>query len=501
MSKRKLPDKKTLKRFYPEFESEEVFDWQSEGIRQPMMTKSFCKLEAVQKITENPVQLDFLLNDLENIWMFNENTYFQIVGQFQYRTKPANKDWEPWVGIEPADSINFTIEPNWISGIIKGFETYHGYNKINTSEELGLVGGYLDTWKYAYMSEDQKQKLCSEPCHPGNGVPVNKNDWTCGADTAWQKYSKSILLGATGKVKFSLRPLDKFPFTQGTNYLENTKALPMPLLNQITFRVIFHDHPEYIFKKIAGNEREYRFVFEEFSLCYEKIKLSDTFKKFYENKNEIDYPGVTRLMRQEVIPATNTTYISTIQEIPFPEGVFIFMVPKELLAGTYKYQSNTDGNVFLQHNIQNIKFTYGRKPFFTATPDIGMINNDQIEYKLMTDYWNYPPFGMKMNKKFINSTFVADGCKETPYPHVYLNFCLNKQKERYIPLYDKGEILAKDTRNKKYENLELTFTFLPVGAPADATMIIYLFYTDSYITLDLHRKGNAFFTSQYITMH
>lgn len=495
-----MPEKKTLKRDYPQFESLEVDDWQHYGIKQPALTKSFCELEPVQKITEQPVQLDFLLNDLENVWIFEENTYFRISGQFQSRSKPEGKDWDPWAGVEAADASNFILQPNWMDGLIKGVETYHGYNKINTSEELGLVGGYLNTWKYAYMDKEQKRKLCFQPCHPGNAVPTSKNQWTYGNDKEWNKYAKTILLGATGKVSFNWIRLDYFPFFQGCNYANGSKVLPMPNLNGLTIRFLFSDHPEYIFNKKAGNTKEYRFIFEKFTLCYEKMQLSDPFRKMFLDKKEINYPGVTRLMRQETIPATNTTYISTIQEVGFPEGVVIFFIPKEVLAGTYKYQSNTTGNVFLNHNIQNIKFSYGRKNFFTATPDIGVINIDQMEFKLITDLWNQPPFGMTIDKDKITEDLIKDGWKDSPYPHVYLNLCLDKSKDRYIPLYDKGEVLAKNA-SKKYENLELTFTFKTGGAPADATMIIYLFYTDSYITLDMHRKGAAFFASNYIQMH
>ena len=491
---------KSLKRSYSELESLDVDDWQEEGKNQPVMTKQYCKIEPVQKISEFPVQLDFYLTDPELIWVFNENTYFRIQGTFQSRAKAENV-WGPWTNVEPADSANVILQPYWIGGLVRGFESYYGYNKINTSEEGGFVSAYTDTFKLAHMDKEQKKKLCYDPCHPGNGVPVEKNDWTIGTDTAWQKYSKTVFLGAAGKVMFNWVPLDSFPLFQGCNYLEGTKALPLSKLKHpLNLRIFFHDHPEYIFKKKAGNEKEYRFLFEEFSLCVEKVKLSESFKKNYLAKTQIDYPGVTRLVRQETVPTASTIYKSTIQEIAYPEGILVAFVNKEVVTGTYKYQSNTTGDVFLPHNITSIKFKYGGKPFFTESPDLGMLTLNQMETRLISDYRNFPPFGMKFNMDTINSTKVSDGWKSSVFPHAFINLCLNKYKDRYIPLYDKGEVLDKNPVTGKYENLELDFTFTNEGSPADSTMLIYLYYTDCFLTLDMPLKKDPSFYSEYLTL-
>ena len=107
---------------------------------------------------------------------------------------------------------------------------------------------------------------------------------------------------------------------------------------------------------------------------------------------------------------------------------------------------------------------------------------------------------MKFNMDTINSTKVSDGWKSTVFPHAFINLCLNKYKDRYIPLYDKGEVLDKNPVTGKYENLELDFTFTNEGSPADSTMLIYLYYTDCFLTLDMPLRQDPSFYSEYLTL-
>jgi hypothetical protein len=41
-------------------------------------------------------------------------------------------------------------------------------------------------------------------------------------------------------------------------------------------------------------------------------------------------------------------------KLKFPDGMFIFAVPKGVVDGNYKYSSNIDGNVFAKQNIQEV---------------------------------------------------------------------------------------------------------------------------------------------------
>ena len=495
--------KHAVKRPLPQFETETPIKWQNEGSKQPVTTSTFCRLDPVTKISSNPtnpVQLDFLFHDSECVWSFGENTYFNIELQFQNRVVKEDGTFEEWTPCDAAEAGNVIVEPHFLGTIIKDIEVYVNHNKVNVSDENGHVGGYLDRLRYFLMDKEQKRKLCYHAGHTGNGVPTTKNGWTLGDTTEWNKYAKTIFLGPDKNLVFNYVPLDIFPFFQGSNYLEFApKCLPLPILNQINVRILFHDHMDYIFKIKAGVKKEYRIYFKDFSFCYEKLKLSDSFRRAYLEKKTFDYPGVTRLMRQENVVAGNTTFLSTIQNCPFPQGAVMYFVPKEVLAGTYKYSDNTTGDVFLPHNIKNIEFTYGKKPFFTDTPKIGDITRSQIEFKSVTDYFNQPPFGMTCNKDLITLSNVADGWKGTCFPHIYLNFCTTQNNDRYLPIYDKGTILSKNSL-KNYENLEFTFIFNPGGAPTGATLIIYLFFTDNMVSLDNSRRGSPFFNSEYITM-
>ncbi len=43
--------------------------------------------------------------------------------------------------------------------------------------------------------------------------------------------------------------------------------------------------------------------------------------------------------------------------------------------------------------------------------------------KLFYDYMMAPPFGMTMDPDKINLANIKNGGVDTPYPHVYINFC------------------------------------------------------------------------------
>jgi len=44
-----------------------------------------------------------------------------------------------------------------------------------------------------------------------------------------------------------------------------------------------------------------------------------------------------------------------VQGVLFPEGMFIYVVPKAVVDGNYKYSSSVNGNVFAKHNIQEVQ--------------------------------------------------------------------------------------------------------------------------------------------------
>jgi hypothetical protein len=139
--------------------------------------------------------------------------------------------------------------------------------------------------------------------------------------------------------------------------------------------------------------------------------------------------------------------------------MFIFAVPKGVLKGKYTYDQNLDGNVFSKHNLRKVHFTFGGHSFFLDSIDVGDFCNDIIEKKLFYDYLTSPPFGMTMDQNKITQENIVSGGKNTPYPHVYINFCNYGNKSRILPVVDDGSIL----QNKR--DLEVVLTFDEKGAP------------------------------------
>ena len=50
------------------------------------------------------------------------------------------------------------------------------------------------------------------------------------------------------------------------------------------------------------------------------------------------------------------------------------------------------------------------------------------------DHLLAPPFGMSMDPKKISLESIADGGKNTPNPHVYINLCNFNNKSCIVPL-------------------------------------------------------------------
>lgn len=474
-----------------QFDFPPIPNWRA-GQKQKQLGSELIKHDPKEPVAIQPIQVDFEIKDHDEIWSFGPNTRFKIKGQFQVEGNAGT-----WTPVPLTENKKMIVCPNWMDCLIKTIDIFHGNVRINSSDEGRCVAPYLNAWKYNYMSKKQKKLLCPQGECPAYGVPSKVGDagWSMAAGSEWvDGYSKEIF--KAGVFSFDYIPLDLPPFFQGTNYMEEPqKILPMPLLDKLTVRIIFHDHLDSIFKNEATNLKKYRFAFSEVSFVAEHMRLSTPFKNsILKKQGHLPFNGVTRIMKSETVPAGNMTHKSKVQSIAFPEGIFIFAVPKEVPIGTYKYQSNNDGNVFSWHNITDVNFTYGEQGFFLNQPYMGMINEDVIENKLFFDYLLSPPFGMKMDWDKVLLKDIKAGAKSTPYPHVYLNLCNYGDKTRIIPFLNDGSILNKNN------DLELTLTFGTEGAPANITYIIYLYYTDNNLTLDTKHKNQSYFTSPHIKL-
>ena len=469
------------------------------GKNQKVLGLDFVTYEPVREIDQEPGLVEFEFKDSEAIWAFGPNTRFKIEGQFQCMTPGKEGVPEiPWAAVTDAECDKVIVSPNYLEAMIEKIEIFHGNTPINFSNEDKFISPFLNTFKYAYMDKLQKKRLCLQDACTGLGIPKKIGDWSMTDENSeWRKnFGPKIFIG-NEFLSIDWNPLDTPPFMQNCNYLEKiSKVFPISILEKIRLCITFNNNRDSIFKKIEGNEKIYRFVFKKFNLLVEELRLNPLFKdSFLKQKGVFEYSGVTRFMKSFKIPEKVSNFKARIQNVTFPEGVFIFAIPKRVPDGNYSYSENVDGNVFEKHNINIIDFTYKDQPIFSSVPNIGMIDNDIIQTKLLNDYYDTPPFGMKMNLDQINMNMVKNGGINTPYPHVYINFCNYLSKSRILPPMDNGTIYEKDY------NLDLKISFNDKGAAANVVYIVYLFYTDVNLILDTKSIDKPFFKSPYLKMY
>ncbi len=92
-----------------------------------------------------------------------------------------------------------------------------------------------------------------------------------------------------------------------------------------------------------------------------------------------------------------------------------------------------------------------------------------------------PLFGMTMDPDKITLANIKNGGADTPYPHVYINFGNYGNKSRIQPVTYQMDL--KDERE-----LEVNLIFGPGGATREVTYIIYYFYTDNNLILNLPQQ-------------
>jgi hypothetical protein len=479
---------------------EPQFDFQPEGPDQKkqhqpqsVLGSNFVKIYPLGNIEGHPEVVDFELLDLDHVWAMGPSTRFVVQGKFEVSKPPPDGQMPEWGDCTEEELDKVVVQPNWFESMFQ-LDFFHGNTLLTYSSEIPGVVSFLNAWKYNYMDKIQKKKLCPDDASPGFGVPSKVGGWDMNEPTSeWRTgYGPKIFCGRN--IKFDFVPMNVPPMFQGNNYLEEAqKSWPMPILDKLLFRMTFKKDLDHIFKNSGTNQSKYRFFFQDIYLVVEKLKLlPSVFNTLTTKKGVIRYPGVTRISKMDNVPHESFSYKAKIQGVQFPEGMFIFAVPKAVVDGNYKYSSNVDGNVFAKHNIKEVQFTFGGHSFFLDTISIGKIQSDIIEKKLFYDYMTAPPFGMTMDPDKITLANIQDGGKDTPYPHVYVNFCNYGNKTRIQPVA--FPIHPNDERE-----LEVNLIFGPGGSTREVTYIIYYFYTDNNLILNLPKQtSNVFFSSPYL---
>ena len=477
------------------FVFEDPPSWRT-GTRQLLQGSEYEVIKPTKPVEEQPKQVEFELMS-NNPILFGNASRFRIQGLFERKAAPAAApaagqaaaaapEWEP-VPVE--DAADIILAPNWFELMIQSVDIYHGNGVIRTHDEANFIPSMLNTYLYSRMDPNIKKFLCAEDAAPGNGVPSNAVKWEF-ASAEWTNYAAKVFTG--DNILFHWIPLHVFPFFQSPNFLLDPvtlKALPaLRNLGKITCRITFRDDLDCIWRKrvAANNTKSYRFKFNFIELGLEEARINPSLERQLFSpvgKNKLlNYPGVTKIMKAETISNQVFFHNCKFESVPFPEGIFIFALPKKVIASTYKYSTHTANDpVFKKHNIQNLSVEYDGEPLNLKQPHFGDLKDKQIQLKFFLDHVANPPFGLEIDQSKLRRSDFENSFEFTNFPSVYLNLC-TEGKQRLIPHLNSGAVLSKDC------DLNIGIKFGGTGATDDATYIVYLFYTDFSCVLDLKTR-------------
>lgn len=462
--------------------------WRAGG-KQNVLGSQYVLFEPNSKWEEFPVVLEFELTN-NNLLMFGPMSRIRYVGIFEKQATEGGT-WAPMVA---ADVDRCIVLQNWYSHLIQDISVFHGNNKIWTSDEMQYVAPHLESYFYAKMDKTLKKLLCPQPANPGHGNP-DKVPWTVTSDE-WKAYGKSLYVN--GKISFDHTPIHLFPFYQNADYFLNgnfPKAIPMPVWGKLVVRITFRTNLDCIFKKIAeGAANAYRFSLTSAHMCIEESRLTPEYEKkvlyLAKNGGKMLFPGVTKLMMAETIANGIGFHRLKFQKVPFPEGIFVFALPKEVVNGVFKFQDNTDGKIWKELNISKLDFWYDNEAYSFKAPALTQVDNDFMEIRQLLDHFVAPPFGMPLDPDKILMEEIKNCGSASMYPHLYLNLCNFGDKYRLVPSTENtGKLMASDA------DLDIAVKFKAGGATADVNYMFYLFYTDVNLSYD---AKNAIFSCPYL---
>lgn len=463
------------------FDFPEPTSWRN-GTKQKLFGSEYNVLKPTKPIEEKPKQIEFELMS-NNPLLFGNMCRFHITGKFEKR---ATAD-AAWAHVPAADFAKVVLAPNWFENMIQSVDLYHANGIIKCHDESNFIPAQLNTYLYSVADKNVKKFLCPDEASPGNCVPSLDTKWDA-ASAEWKKYAESVF--TTKNVKFSWVPLHTFPFFQSANFLVDAtspKALPaLRNLGRLTFRITLKDDFNSIWRKAGDNTAEYRFRFIDMSLSLEEARISPAYDRMLfpltGNKSKIHYPGICKLMSAESI--SNQVFFHNIKFnlIPFPEGIFIFALPKKVIGNSWSFsEQDATKSLFLKHNIESVSLDYNGETLSLKDPHMGDLTNDLIELKNFVDHIAFPPFGLHVDQNQIKRKDLANSFADTNFPLIYLNLC-TEGRNRIIAHQNNGSAISKDS------DLEICLKFGTDGAAADSTYICYLFYTDFNTTLDLRTR-------------
>lgn len=204
----------------------------------------------------------------------------------------------------------------------------------------------------------------------------------------------------------------------------------------------------------------------------------------------LNFPGVTRLAQAET-PTTGTySHNVRFSSVYMPEGIFIFALDKKVVGGTYKFSDTADtvfGPIFAKHNLTDSNVEFAGAKMALSEPNMFQVRKDTIDLKNLLDHIGAcSPFGLAVNPDRFTLDAVRNGFVNTDFPHVYYNLCVNSKGERMVPaLSDDPQIV------NKMGELFIQLKFADGGVPQDLVYVVYIYYTDVNIMLDMKTKRFA----------
>jgi hypothetical protein len=373
--------------------------------------------------------------------------------------------------------------------LIKSVDVFHNNQRIASSNEQRFVSPYLHSMLYYYMSPDSKRYLCPQKAHPAYCLPKERGDWKV-TSQAWKDYAANVFAGKA--INFDFFPLFQWPFYLGSNFMTDpvSRLLPLDRLGKLHIRFTFFDKQDHIFRKAANVTQSYRFTIESFKMCLEEARLSPALEKQLTSRVKIEFPGVTRLQLVDPVPDASSTHRTIFQDIYLPEAVLIFCLDKQVASGSYNFSAVGDQNVFKDHKILHLDFSFDNKKFCLKEPNFGKFRTDHLGLKQLIDHHMLPMLGIQPDVEKLILGHVLDGGEATPFPHIYIPLCSNfVDKERLVPSMDDGSCISRKG------DLEIAFQFNVTNSQTSAVYVTYAIYTDVANILDLRTQH---FSSPYL---
>ncbi len=192
----------------------------------------------------------------------------------------------------------------------------------------------------------------------------------------------------------------------------------------------------------------------------------------------------------DTVPDASPTHKIVFQDIYLPEAILIFCLDKQVSLGTFNFGGTTDQNVFKDHRIRYLDFSFDNKKFCLKEPNFGKFQEDRLVLKQLVDHLMFPMLGIHPDPQKLTLRNIQDGGDNSPFPHVYVPLCGNfVNKERLVPSTNDGSCISRKS------DLEIAIQFEVANSQTSAVYVCYAIYTNVGIILDVKSQ---YFLSPYL---